>query len=108
MLRMPKTKLSRPLQNLIELRGRKTLRSMDRYSALLRAARAAGCFDKVNGPSPGGAAAELGMSRQSVHRAISRGTLDAWYVAVGVRRVFDDFYIFVTAESIERYKANRR
>jgi hypothetical protein len=29
----------------------------------------------------GGAAAELGISRQVVHRAIARGTLDVWFVS---------------------------
>jgi hypothetical protein len=54
---------------------------MSRYQALSRLAFADGSEDKVVGPSPGGAAAELGVSRQAVHRAIDRGTLDAWYVA---------------------------
>jgi excisionase family DNA binding protein len=33
-----------------------------------------------NGFSPGGAAAELGVSRETIHRAIKRGTLDAYMV----------------------------
>lgn len=33
--------------------------------------------ERVNGPSPGGLAGKLGMSRQAIHSAIGRGTLDA-------------------------------
>jgi hypothetical protein len=80
---------------------------MSRYAAILRLAEADRCGDKVKGPSPGGAAGELGISRQSVHAAITRGSLDAWYVDVGVPGV-KDFYIFVTEESIERYKSSGR
>jgi hypothetical protein len=100
---MPSMKLTPALLKLIERRGRKTLRSADRYRALLRLALAEGCEDRVGGPSPGGAAGELGMSRQAVHRAISRGTLDAWYVPDG-----KEFYVYVTEESIKRYKKSGR
>jgi hypothetical protein len=101
-------KLTRPLRALIDKRGKKTLPSMSRYQALGRIAFADGCGGKVNGPSPGGAAAELGVSRQAVHRAIDRGTLDAWYVAAPGESGADKFYIFVTEESIKRYKASGR
>lgn len=100
---MATTKLTPALWKLIDRRGRRTLKSADRYRALLRLAFAEGCEDRVGGPSPGGAAAELGMSRQAVHRAISRGTLDAWYVPDG-----KEFYVYVTDESIRRYKKSGR
>jgi hypothetical protein len=64
--------------------------------------------EQACGPSPGGAAAELGMSRQAVHRAIERGTLVAWYVATPSEKGAIKFYIFVTEESIKRYKASGR
>jgi hypothetical protein len=108
MLPMPKTKLSRPLQNLLERRGKKTLPSMSRYLALSRVAHSNGCPHKVDGPSPGGASAELGISRQAVHRAIDRGTLDAWYVKMVGEGGSAEFYVFVTGESIRRYKASGR
>ena len=101
---MATTKLTPPLRKLIEQRGRKTLRSGDRYRALLRLAFAEGCEDRVGGPSPGGAAAELGVSRQAVHRAVLRGTLDAWYVPTG----HSGYFIYVTDESIKRYKKSGR
>ncbi len=70
---------------------RKTRRETDDPSA-----------SKVQGPSPGGVAVELGITRQSVHQAIDRGDLDAW-------RVVDDSTgklraIIITAASLKRYK----
>jgi hypothetical protein len=105
---MAKTKLSDTLQTLIARRGRRTLRSMRRYLALCRIAGSEGLRDKVDGPSPGGAAVELGISRQAVHRAISRGTLDAWYVSTPTASGGEGFYVFVTEESMRRYKASGR
>jgi len=60
----------------------------------------------VAGPSPGGVAAELGISRQAVHKAIHRGDLDA------VKVVADDdpdrmLMFFVTQHSETRYKLMR-
>jgi hypothetical protein len=105
---MPKTKLSPTLRNLLERRGKKTLPSMSRYLALWRLAEAHGLGSKVAGPSPGGAAAELSISRQAVHRAIDRGTLDAWYAAVPNDTGALEYYVFVTEESIRRYKVSGR
>lgn len=58
-----------------------------------------------NGPSPGGVAAELGISRQSVHKAIERGDLDAWRV---VRDKTSSLVaIVIKPATLERYKAVR-
>ena len=60
---------------------------------------------EYNGSSPGGVAAELGVSRQSVHKAIERGDLDAWRVERdGTRKLVA---IIVKPESVERYRAIR-
>jgi len=61
---------------------------------------------KYNGDSPGGVAADLGITRQSVHGAISRGHLDGW-------RVEDDktgqlVAIVISPESVARYQAARK
>ena len=37
------------------------------------------------GPSPGGAAAEVGVSRQAIHKAIHRGDLDVLAIYDGTR-----------------------
>lgn len=37
-------------------------------------------LERLNGTSPGGVAAELGISRQAVHELMQRGRLDAVYV----------------------------
>lgn len=59
---------------------------------------------RMNGPSPGGAAAELGITRQAVHKAIKEGRLDAWrVVADGDKDRLVS--IIVTGESLERRKA---
>jgi hypothetical protein len=59
---------------------------------------------KLLGWSPGGAAAELGISRQSVHKAIRRGDLDAV-------RVTDDrgrlSMFMIPDESLQAFKAKR-
>jgi hypothetical protein len=60
---------------------------------------------RANGPSPGGVASELGLTRQAVHKAIERGDLDAW-------RVVDDSTgklraIIITGKSLERWKQLR-
>jgi hypothetical protein len=59
----------------------------------------------TNGPSPGGVAAELGITRQAVHQAIERGDLDAW-------RIVDDSTgrlraIVIPYEAVLRYKEIR-
>lgn len=61
----------------------------------------------VNGPSPGGVAAELGISRQAVHKAIRSGLLDA------VKVVLDDdpermVMFIVTPYSVRNYKLVRQ
>ena len=59
----------------------------------------------ANGPSPGGACVELGLTRQAIHKAIKRGDLDAW-------RIVDDASgrlraIIIPQASLERYRALR-
>ena len=58
--------------------------------------------DKIDGPSPGGAAAELKTSRQRIHYLIDHDYLDAVYVYDG----WSVRLIMVTFESIERFKKN--
>ena len=63
-------------------------------------------WDNLNGYSPGGAAVELGMSRQAVHQAVRRGSLDAVIVnddVTGELRLF-----MIPKPSIEAYKATGR
>lgn len=61
---------------------------------------------EYNGDSPGGVAAELGISRQSVHKAIERDELDAWRV---VRDKSDSLVaIVIKPDSLDRYKAARK
>lgn len=55
------------------------------------------------GPSPGGAATELGISRQAVHEAIQRGDLEALAVYKGTRLLF----YTISRSSLERFKAIR-
>lgn len=57
--------------------------------------------DYSGGPSPGGAAAELGISRQAVHDAIKRGDLEALAVYRG-RRLS---HYTISVSSLRRYKA---
>lgn len=52
------------------------------------------------GPSPGGAAAELGISRQAVHKAIKRGDLDA----ITIKRGDKITCYYVGRASLDRYK----
>lgn len=56
------------------------------------------------GPSPGGAASELGISRQAVHAAIRRGDLEALAVFRG--RNLSHYTISVS--SLQRFKEQRR
>lgn len=58
--------------------------------------------DFAVGPSPGGAAAELGISRQAVHLAIKRGDLDA----MGCFRDGRLMFYNVGLASLRRYKAH--
>ena len=55
---------------------------------------------ELGGMSPGGAAAQLGITRQAVHLAINRGYLDAWRVSgSGAVQM-----ICITNGAMKRYK----
>lgn len=58
-----------------------------------------------NGYSPGGAAVELGISRQAVHKAIRRGTLDAFHIPQlgGLPG-----YYLIPQDAVDAYKRRRR
>lgn len=56
-------------------------------------------LDYVPGPSPGGAAGKLKITRQAVHKAIEKDRLDAYRVT----RDGDLLAIYVTEESIDAY-----
>lgn len=58
------------------------------------------------GPSPGGAAAELEVSRQRVHQMIKEGKLDAVFVWEAGRDS-QATQIYVTDQSIRRVKRAR-
>lgn len=58
----------------------------------------------MRGPSPGGAAGKLGITRQGVYSAVKRGSLDMIRVAEPGRASPS---IFITNASIERYKLNQ-
>lgn len=58
-----------------------------------------------NGPSPGGVAAMLKISRQSVHRAINRGELEAFRVVNDRDRSL--VAVVVKPSSIANYQAAR-
>lgn len=56
--------------------------------------------DYSEGPSPGGAAAELGITRQAVHKAIHRGELDVLAVYRGDRLS----HYTISVSSLKAYK----
>lgn len=60
---------------------------------------------KWNGPSPGGAAGDLGVSRQRIHQLLSKGILESITLTDYAGR---KVALIVTDESIERYKASER
>lgn len=60
--------------------------------------------DYSGGPSPGGAAVELGCSRQMVHRLIKRGHLDVLAIYDGPRLS----HYTISQASIARYKDHRK
>ena len=67
-------------------------------------------FDEIGkecgfGPSPGGAAAILGISRQSVYRAITRGALRAYRVYYPGET--KDPLVYVDSASLDSYKELR-
>jgi hypothetical protein len=106
---MPMKKLNPPSpKSILGKKGKKTI-TWTKYEALLYSTFGTDDYKRLQGPSPGGAAVDLDMSRQAVHRAIERGSLDAWYVydgkIPGLRQLR---MINVTMESIERYKASGR
>lgn len=73
------------------------------WSKLTEAALGKPAWKQLNGPSPGGVAAILGISRQAVHKAVHRGDLDAVIVTDGGKlRMF-----MITEDSIEAFKAKR-
>jgi hypothetical protein len=78
----------------------KWTREADRYATEKRPFR-------MNGPSPGGAAAELGISRQAVHKAIKDGRLDAWRIVADgdPERLLG---IIITGESLDRMLQERK
>jgi hypothetical protein len=59
-----------------------------------------GIPEDLRGLSPGGAASELGITRQGVHDAIRRGALDAYAVYRGSRLAF----FIVRQPSLDAYK----
>lgn len=62
-------------------------------------------WEYLNGYSPGGVAAQLGISRQAVHQAVHRGQLDAVIVNdddSGELRLF-----MIPKPSLEAYRARR-
>lgn len=62
-------------------------------------------WEKLNGASPGGVAAELGISRQAVHKAVQRGDLDAVLI---IDDITDELRLFMIPQaSIEAFRAKR-
>ena len=61
---------------------------------------------ELSGTSPGGAAAELGISRQGVHKAILRGDLDMIHVVDDNRGKL--VMNMIPAASIKAFKAKRQ
>lgn len=59
-------------------------------------------WGKLNGDSPGGVANSLGISRQAVHQAIRRGSLDALIVVADDSEELRLFMI--PSESVEAFK----
>ena len=62
---------------------------------------------RMNGPSPGGAAVELDVSRQAVHQMIRDDRLDAWRI-VADHQSDRLLAIIITGESLDRLKAERK
>lgn len=60
---------------------------------------------KLLGWSPGGAAAQLGISRQAIHKAIKRGDLDA--VIVTNDRTGRLSMFMIPDDSLQAFKARR-
>lgn len=59
-----------------------------------------------NGYSPGGAAAELGISRQAVHKAMREGRLDAFHIpAPDSNR---SGYYLIPQKALDAFKRHRK
>ena len=61
---------------------------------------------ELSGTSPGGAAAELGITRQAVHKAILRGDLDMIHVVDD--RTGKLVMNMIPAESVKAFKLKRK
>ena len=61
---------------------------------------------ELSGTSPGGAAAELGITRQAVHKAVLRGDLDMIHVVDDQRGKL--VMNMIPAASLKAFKAKRR
>lgn len=62
--------------------------------------------DLPNGWSPGGAASELGMTRQGIMYAINRGLLDAYRIPSPVPGPVEHFWIIPPA-ALDAYAARK-
>lgn len=79
--------------------------TMKQWQKATAAAHGKPSWAALNGTSPGGVAATLGISRQAVHKAIHRGDLDAIIVnddITGELRLF-----MIPAASEQAFKAKR-
>lgn len=56
------------------------------------------------GPSPGGAAASLGLGRQAIYNAVKRGTLDMVRLSVPGENGKLRVNLYIPQSSIERYR----
>lgn len=59
------------------------------------------------GPSPGGAAGSLGITRQGVYSAVKRGSLDMCRLTVVYGDGKPRVNLYITQDSIERYRRNQ-
>jgi hypothetical protein len=62
-------------------------------------------LDDFGGPSPGGAACELGVSRQRIHQLLKEGKLDAIYLRDHLGAVPN--VVMITSTSIKRFLASK-
>lgn len=79
-----------------------TKMQLKKWEALMEAADPR--VQDLSGPSPGGAATELGITRQGVHYAIHAGKLDALAVYDGARLS----HYTISEASLARYKLELR
>lgn len=78
-----------------------TIWTIERYSEAIKATPA-DRLSSINGASPGGVAAKLGITRQAVHDAIKRGSLHA-YKLVREGRVVA---IIIPDDDVQHYRRN--